>query len=82
MSDGWPDHRFRAALSYQQEVVTVTLLLLTLPDGTRKIVSLPHGNHPEQVAERHGASLFDLCSSPEEAQRRLSRDPNGKVIWY
>ena len=57
-------------------------LLLTLRDGERKIVNLPPESRPEDIAERHGAQFFDVCLSLEEAKRRLSEDPNGKVSSY
>lgn len=55
-------------------------LLLPCEDGTRPIIECPSGSDPEQLAQRHGATVFEPCDSLEEAHYRLSKDPNGKVI--
>ncbi len=54
-------------------------LLLSCEDGSRKIVECPTGADPEDIAERNGAKIYEFCESSEEAERRLSNDPNGKM---
>ena len=55
------------------------VLLLSLPNGTRKIVDLPSGSDPDIIAEGHGASIFEMCDSRKEAESRIAKDPNGNV---
>lgn len=57
----------------------MSCLLLSLPDGTRRIVECPSGEDPEEVAEKHGTTIYEFCSSREEAERRLAKDPTGKL---
>lgn len=56
-------------------------LLLSLPNGRHAIVGCPSDQNPEEVAEGHGARIYDYCDSKEEAERRLAKDPNGRAFW-
>jgi hypothetical protein len=56
-------------------------LLLSRDNGTRPIVECPRGEDPEEVAKKHGAKIYDICPSKEEAERRLVKDPTGKADW-
>jgi hypothetical protein len=54
-------------------------LILSCEDGSRRIVDVPVGSKPEDIAEKNGSRLFDLCDSRDEAIRRLANDPNGRA---
>lgn len=56
-------------------------LLLSPPDGSRPIVECPSGESPDEVAKNHGATIYEYCQSRKEAEQRLAKDPNGKVLW-
>ena len=56
-------------------------LLISLANGTRQIVEHPAGKDAEEVANEHGAKIYDFCHSKEEAERRLAKDPTGKADW-
>ena len=56
-------------------------LILSCEDGTRKIIECPPGADPETLAQQHGTKIYDLCDSKEEAERRMTKDPNGKPVW-
>jgi hypothetical protein len=60
----------------------MSFLLLSCEDGSRKIIECPPGSDLEALAQQHGAKIYDLCDSQEEAERRLGKDPNGKPIWF
>lgn len=59
----------------------MSYLLLSLSDGTRRIVECPSGENPQEVSEKHGTKIYEFCSSREEAERRLAKDPTGKIDW-
>ena len=59
----------------------MSCLLLSLADGTRRIVECPPGEDPEEVAQKHGTTIYEFCSFLEDAERRLAKDPNGKAVW-
>ncbi|HEV8041375.1 MAG TPA: hypothetical protein VGP62_21045 [Bryobacteraceae bacterium] len=57
-------------------------LLLSCEDGSRLIVECPPDSDPETLAQQNGARIYEPCDSLEDAERRLSKDPNGKPFWY
>lgn len=54
------------------------------PDKKPQIHPVPEGASPESVAEQHGlhGSIWEYCESEAEAERRIARDPNGKLDSY
>jgi hypothetical protein len=57
------------------------VLLLLLPDGTKKIVPCPNEGHPEEIAMGRGATVYEYFESEDQAKRSIERDPTGHLEW-
>jgi hypothetical protein len=57
------------------------VLLLSLPNGTKKIVPCPNGADPEDVATGFGTTIYQYFESEDQARLSLDGDPTRKADW-
>ena len=52
-------------------------LILWFKEKPPRTIECPAGARPDNLAEEHGALIWDLCDSIHEANFRLSSAPTG-----